>query len=71
LSSRGNPIGNVVRKGNQVIVHSATGQDFQVPVLKSISQENKWKDPSAPVAMVAVSSHFDKLECYGLPPEHD
>jgi len=65
LTSRGNPIGNVVRKGNQVIVHSATGQDFQVPVLKNISQEKTWKDPSAPVAMSAVSAHMDKLECYG------
>ena len=65
LSSRGNPIGNVVRKGNQVIVHSATGQDFQVPVLKNINQEKKWKDPSAKVAMYAVSAHMDKLECYG------
>ena len=45
LSSRGNPIGNVVRRGNQVVVHSATGQDFQVPVLKTINQDKKWKDP--------------------------
>jgi len=54
-----------VRRGNQVIVHSATGQDFQVPVLKNINQDKKWKDPSAPVAMSAVSAHMDKLECYG------
>ena len=64
LSSRGNPLGNVVRKGNQVIVHSATGNDFQVPVLKNINQEKTWKDPSAPVAMAAVKSHLEKSECY-------
>jgi len=36
-----------------------------VPVLKNINQDKKWKDPSAPVAMSAVSAHMDKLECYG------
>jgi hypothetical protein len=44
LSSRGNPIGNVVRRGNQLIVHSATGLDFQIPVLKNISQDEKGTD---------------------------
>lgn len=65
LTSRGNPIGNVVRRGDLAIVHSATGNDFQVPVLKNISKENKWKDPSAGIAMSAVKSHMDKMECYG------
>ncbi len=64
LSARGNPLGNVVRRGNQVIVHSATGNDFQVPVLKNLAMEKKWKDPSATVAMVSVSKHMDKMECY-------
>ncbi len=64
LTSRGNPIGNVVRRGNKVIVHSATGNDFQVPVLKNLSLEKRWKDPSAPIAMSAVKGHMDKMECY-------
>lgn len=64
LTSRGNPIGNVVRRGNQVILHSANGQDDQVPVLKNINQEKKWKDPQAPVAMAAVARHLEKMECY-------
>lgn len=64
LSARGNPIGNVVRKGNDVIVHSATGNDFKVPVLKTIGMDNKWKDPSAGVAMSAVKPHMEKMECY-------
>lgn len=64
LTSRGNPIGNVVKSGNDVIVHSATGNDFKPPVLKSIAQEKKWKDPSAEVAMNAIKSHMDKNECY-------
>ncbi len=64
LTSRGNPFGNVVRRGNQVIVHSATGNDFKVPVLKNLSLEKKWQDPSAPIAMSAVKKHMDKMECY-------
>ena len=64
LTARGNPIGNVIRRGNKIIVHSATGNDFEVPVLRNLQEENKWKDPSADVAMNAVSKHMDKLECY-------
>ncbi len=64
LSARGNPLGNVVRRGNKIIVHSATGNDFEVPVLKTLQTEKKWKDPSAEVAMSAVAKHMDKMECY-------
>lgn len=64
LSSRGNPLGNVVRRGDKVIVHSATGNDFEVPVLKTMHKDKSWKDPSAPVAMNAVVKHMDNLECY-------
>jgi hypothetical protein len=64
LTSRGNPIGNVIRRGDKVILHSATGNDFEVPVLKNLQTEKKWKDPSAEVAMNAVTKHMEKLECY-------
>ncbi|MFW2365500.1 MAG: cytochrome C [Desulforhopalus sp.] len=64
LTARGNPFGNVVKRGNKVIVHSATGNDFEVPVLKRLRDEKKWKDPSAEVAMNSVTKHMDKLECY-------
>ncbi len=64
LTSRGNPFGNVVKRGEKVIVHSATGNDFEVPVLKTLRTTKNWKDPSAEVAMSAVSKHMDKLECY-------
>jgi hypothetical protein len=64
LTARGNPFGNVVKSGNKVIVHSATGNDFEAPLLKRLQDENKWKDPSAKVAMNAVYKHMDKLECY-------
>ena len=65
LSARGNPLGNVVRRGNEVIVHSATGNDFKVPVLKTLKMEKTWKDVSAEVAMAAVQAHVKNMECYG------
>ncbi len=65
LSARGNPLGNVVRVGNQVLVHSATGHNFEVPVLKNISQDSRWQNPvKARTAMEAVPAHMEKLECY-------
>lgn len=64
LTARGNPFGNVVRRGKEVIVHSANGNDFTVPALKNLKMEKKWKDPSAQVAMDAVAVHTQKLECY-------
>lgn len=64
LSARGNPLGNVVKKGNQVILHSASGLDFNIPVLKQLQQDNNWKSPDAMVAMSAVGTHMEKMECY-------
>ena len=63
-SARGNPLGNVVKKGDKVILHSATGDDFEVPVLKHIKETNTWKSNDAMVAMSSVQKHNDKLECY-------
>ncbi len=34
LTSRGNPLGNVIRQGARVILHSATGRDLEVPLFK-------------------------------------
>ncbi len=64
LSARGNPLGNVIRRSNSVILHSATGQDFKVPLLKDIAIRNGWKTLSAKTAMVSVKTHMDKMECY-------
>lgn len=63
-SARGNPLGNVVKKGDKVILHSATGNDFEIPVLKQIKKTNTWKNKDAMVAMSEVKSHNEKLECY-------
>ena len=65
LSSRGNPLGNVVRRGNQVIVHSDGGHDFEVPVLKEMAIHDDWQNPEkAKTAMVSVAKHMESLECY-------
>jgi hypothetical protein len=65
LTTRGNPFGNVVRKGNKVIVHSASGLDFEVPALNTIRGENKWQNPNRALsAMVNIGKHLSKLECY-------
>ncbi len=64
MSARGNPLGNVVKDGKKVVLHSATGNDFEVPLLKQLHIDNTWKSPDAMVAMDAVQKHADNLECY-------
>lgn len=64
LTTRGNPFGNVVSDGGRVILHSATGNDFQVPLLKTIADTNTWKSDNAVVAMASVEKHAESLECY-------
>lgn len=65
LSARGNALGNVVKDGNRVIVHSETGLDFEAPQLKRLETEGGWTHPvQARTAMVAVPQHIDRLECY-------
>ena len=64
LSARGNPLGNVVRSGDKVILHSASGLDFEVPVLKQIATTGEWKSPNAEVAMMSVGQHMESMECY-------
>ncbi len=65
LTSRGNPFGNVVRRGNSVVVHSASGNDFISPTLKELKETDTWKHPvKATTAMVNISAHMNNLECY-------
>ena len=65
LTVRGNPYGNVVRRGNKVIVHSASGLDFEAPALKTLKEENTWKHPQKAItAMVQIGVHIEKMECY-------
>jgi hypothetical protein len=64
VTARGNPFGNVVRDGDDVIMHSATGNDFKVPVLKNLAKNNAWRSPDAMVAMSSVQKHSESMECY-------
>ncbi|MFQ5568015.1 MAG: hypothetical protein ACE5EU_16805, partial [Paracoccaceae bacterium] len=64
LTARGNPFGNVVKKGRRVVVHSASGEDFDVPILKRIAQEQGWRNSAGKVAMTSVAKHMDTMECY-------
>ncbi len=64
LTARGNPYGNVVRRGDKVIMHSASGLEFEVPVLKQIAMDGTWKSPNAEVAMMSVGQHMETMECY-------
>jgi hypothetical protein len=65
LSARGNPLGNVVRKGDRVIIYSdGSMHAFELITLKEIAKNKSWQNPDdAEVAMVATT-HIDKLECY-------
>ena len=64
LTARGNPFGNVIKKGKKVVLHSASGLDFDVPVLKQLRDDNAWKSADAMVAMSAVGKHMESMECY-------
>ncbi|MDU8929963.1 hypothetical protein RXV86_21465 [Alisedimentitalea sp. MJ-SS2] len=64
LTARGNPFGNVVKSGDKVMLHSASGLDFEVPVLKQIATDGTWKSPDAQVAMGSVGKHMESMECY-------
>ncbi len=63
-TARGNPFGNVVKSGKKAILHSATGNDFEIPLLKQLNIDNAWKSPDAMIAMSSVEKHAESLECY-------
>ena len=63
LSARGNPMPDVVRVGNRIVLHTAAGKDLWIEPLKLKMQENKLS-VAAKVAMGQVTAHMDKMECY-------
>ena len=65
LTARGNAFGNIVRTvDNEVLVHSATGRDYKVPLLKTLADTDGWASQDAEVAMEKVASHMEEMECY-------
>ena len=63
ITARGNAYKNVVKKGNKIIVHLASGKDLTLKPLKLLKKEEKLSK-KALVAMDAIRAHNDKMECY-------
>lgn len=63
LTARGNPYGNVVKDKEKVLVYTVRGDVLEVPLLKTIKDNNQWKSQKAKIAM-ENPSHIDKMECY-------
>ncbi len=63
ISSRGNAMPHIVKKGNDVILYSASGKDIKYSPLRKLAEEDKLS-LKGKVAMTQVKSHIDKMECY-------
>jgi len=63
LTARGNPFGNVVRRGKKIEVHLASGAVTELSPLKLMTDENTLSF-EARVAMVQVDAHMEEMECY-------
>ncbi|MEA1916987.1 MAG: multiheme c-type cytochrome [Campylobacterota bacterium] len=63
LSARGNPLTNVVRKGDEIVVHLASGKDIMLQPLKRL-KERELLSKNALIAMDSVDAHTTELECY-------
>jgi len=62
-TARGNPYPDVVRRGNQVIVHTAGGKDLELNPLRLLYEQGRLT-PEAQVAMCQVDKHMKRMECY-------
>ena len=63
LTARGNPYENVVRDGNEIVVHTANGKDIRMKTLKQLVDEKEVSERGM-VAMKGVAKHLDRMECY-------
>ena len=63
LTARGNPFGNVVRKGNDVLVTDSKGEVHETPLARAVVSDPERENLRARVAMASVP-HTNKLECY-------
>jgi len=64
LSARGNPIGNVVRSGNKLMVYLASGETKELTPLKLHVEKGDFS-LQGKVAMEQIDKHIDRMECYG------
>lgn len=63
VTARGNPYENVVRVGNEIIVHTAAGKDIRMKPLKLLIEEKRVSERGV-VSMQGVAKHLDRMECY-------
>ena len=62
-TARGNPYENVVRDGDEIIVHTAAGRDIRMKPLKALFEEEELSQRGV-VAMRGVARHLESMECY-------
>ncbi len=62
-TARGNAFPDIVRRGNKVVVHTASGKDLELEPLK-LKFEEETLSTEARVAMCQVGKHMDRMECY-------
>jgi len=63
LSARGNPLIHATKKGNEVIMHLASGKDVVLKPLKLLKKQEKISKVGL-LAMDKITLHNDRLECY-------
>ena len=63
LTARGNPYENVVRDGDEIVVHTAAGQELRTKPLKKLIEEQQVSERGV-VAMKGVARHVERMECY-------
>ncbi|QDU36855.1 hypothetical protein Mal4_11550 [Maioricimonas rarisocia] len=63
LTARGNPYGNVVRDGDEIVVHTAGGKDLRMKPLKMLHDTGQLS-VKGKLAMGQIASHLERMECY-------
>ncbi len=63
ISCRGNAMPHIVKKGNEIILYSASGTDIVLQPLKKLADENKLS-LEGKIAMLQISGHIENMECY-------
>ena len=63
LTARGNPFENVVRDGDEIVVHTAAGKDLRMKPLKTLIDTGEVAERGV-VAMKGVAKHLERMECY-------
>lgn len=63
LTARGNPMPEVVRDGDRIVVHTVGGKDLYLEPLRKKADEGRLS-AEATAAMVHAGKHIETMECY-------